>query len=181
MKCLHWLTKSRWYRTSYILFRLRLNDPRNHQFGSPVLRISLTEVVSRVSPARLPQFVKCHLLLPKTLHVMLYWFRDCAHHTAGFVMFAKIALLRIFLIIIPVFPILPIVWTCKIAQILSDGIPNLLKCCFRLGGCQSHVVSISYFFLHLLNCRLCVFDSLSCHSGLSFHMILKPILLLFIA
>jgi len=104
IKCLQWLLKCRQRRTGCIVFSMGLNESQNIQFGSPVLLISLTEVVGHVSPARLRQLVKLDLFLPKTLHVMLYCFRDCAHHPAGFVIFAKLAQLRVMFIIILVFP-----------------------------------------------------------------------------
>jgi len=111
---------------------------------------------------------------------MLYCFGDCAHHPARFVIFGSLADLRIILIIILVFPILPIVGTCKIAQTLSNGNEHLLKCSFILGGCQSRVFSISHFLLLLFNCCLCVFNSVSCHSSHPFHIVVNQFLLLFI-
>jgi len=115
------------------------------------------------------------------LHAILYCFRDFAHHPAGFLIFPNLAPRKIIFIIILVFPILPIIGTCNIAQTISDGVEHLLQSCFRLGGCQSHLLSISHIILLLLNCCLCVFNLLCCHSGLSFHIILDPFLLLFVA
>jgi len=135
IKSLHRLTISHRRRTDCIILPFRFNDSRNLQFIHSVLQISLTEVVGCVSPSWLRQFVKLHLLLPKTLHATLYHLRDFAYHPAGFVIFAKLAQLSIFLIIILIFPILPIVGTCKITQIISNGVQHLLKCCFRPCGC----------------------------------------------
>jgi len=112
---------------------------------------------------------------------MLCCFRDCAHHPAGFVKFTKFAPCWIISMIIVAFPILPIVGTCKIPQTISDGIQHLLKCCFRLCGCQSRLFSISDIILLLIYCCRCVFNSLSCHRGLCFDIILNPFLLLFVA
>jgi len=180
IKNLYRLTKCRWWWWRCLIYRLRFNDSRNLPFGCLVHPIILMEVVGRGSPAWLRQFVKLHLLLPKTLRAILYRFSDCAHHTARFVIFPKLALCRIFYIIIFVIPILLNVGTCNIAQTISDGVLHLLRCCFRLGGCQSRLFSISHIILHLLNCCLRIFNSLSCQSGLSFHIILDPFLLLFV-
>ena len=180
INCCLWHTKCRRCRTGWILFPSRLNDSQNLQFGSQVLLICLTEVVGRVYSASLCQVVQLYLLLPKTLHAMLYCFGDCGHHPAGFIIFTKLAQLRIFFIIILVFHIIPIVGTWKITQTIADGVQYLLKCYFRLGGCQSRVFNISHCFLHLLNCCLCFFNLISCHSGLSVRIILDPFLLLFI-
>jgi len=91
IKSLHRLTNCHQCGWRCIIHLSRLNDSRNLPFSGPVLLISLTEVDSRVSPAWLHQFVKLHLLLPKTLHVLLYCFRDWAHHPSGFVIFDKLA------------------------------------------------------------------------------------------
>ena len=64
-------------------------------------------------------------------------FGDCANHPARFIIFAQLAKLCNFLIIILVFPILLIFGTCKIPQTASNNIQLLLKCCFRLCGCRS--------------------------------------------
>jgi len=140
--------------------------------------MSVAEVVGHVSPAQLRQFVKLHLRQLKTIRAMLYRFGDCAQHPAGFAIFGQLAQLRIFFIIILVFPFLPIVWNCKLAETISNGVQHLLKCCFRLSGCQSRLFRISHIFLLLVNCCLCVFNLLSCHSGLSILMILNQFLLL---
>jgi len=114
-------------------------------------------------------------------HPMLYHFRYCAHYEAGFIIFTQLTQLRIFFIISLVLPIVTIVATPKGAQIITHGVQHLLKCCFWLCGCQSHVFSISHIFLILLNCCLCVFNSPSCRSGVTSHIILYRFLLLFIA
>ena len=181
IKSLHRLTRCRQCRSGHIIFRLRLNPSWNLQFGHPVLLISLTEVISRVSPGRLCQFVKLHLVLPTTLHAMLYHFGDWPYHLAGFVIFTQLPLLRTFFIMILLFPILLSVGTCKIARTISDGVEHLFKCCFRLGCCQSRHFSVSHIFLLLPNCCLCIVNSLSCHSGLSIYMILDLFVLLIVA
>jgi len=109
---------------------LGLNDGRNPQSRCAVLLICFTEVVGCILPSHLCQFVQLHLLLPKPLHAMLCHFADCAHHPAGFVIFAQLALLCPFIILI--FPILPIVRTCKITQTVSDSLHHLLKRLFGL-------------------------------------------------
>ena len=74
-----------------------------------------------------------------------------------------------------------IVGTCKIAQTIAKGVQQLLTCCFGLGGCQSHLFGVPHIILLLFLCCLCIFNSLSCHSGLTFHIILDSVLLLFAA
>jgi len=76
----------------------------NPQMNSAVHLISFMEVVGCVRPSWLCQFVKLHLLQLKQLHVLLHQFGDCAHHPAGIVIFAQLAQLCIFIILI--FPIL---------------------------------------------------------------------------
>jgi len=61
-----------------------------------------------------------------------------------------------------------------------DCIQHLFKCHFWLSGGQSHLFNIAHFFLLLLAYCLCVFNSLSCHRSLSLHIILNPLLCLFI-
>jgi hypothetical protein len=131
------------------------------------------KIVGCIPPSRLGQLVKSHLLLPKTLHVVLYRFSDCTHHPARFIIITELAELWIFFIIFLVFSILLIIGTCKIAQTVSDRIQHLIKCCFRLPSCRTPVCS-SRYILHY--CCFCVLNSLSCHSGLSLHNILDPFL-----
>jgi hypothetical protein len=76
-------------------------------------------VAGCILPPWLSQFVELHLLLPKFLHKLLDRFGDCSHHPAGFVIFAQLALLSLFVILI--FPILPIVGNCKITETVSDS------------------------------------------------------------
>jgi hypothetical protein len=102
-----------------VILCLRLDNGWNTQFSGAVLLISFREVVGCILPSQLSQFVELHLLLPKSLHVLLERCGDCAHHPAGFVIFAQIALLSIFIILL--FPIVPIVGTCKITQTVSDS------------------------------------------------------------
>ena len=180
MKSLHRLTKCRrcWWRC--IIRHLRLMNSWNHRFGPPILLIPPMEVVGCITPAWLRQFVKLNLLVLEMLHAMPYRFRDCAHHPARFVIFAELGPRRIFFLIILVFRILLMVGTYKITQTIADGGQHLMKYRFRLGGCQSRLFSIYHIILPLCYCCLCVFDSLSCHSGLSFHIILDTFLLLIV-
>ena len=158
---------------------MRLNNRRNPQFECAVLLISFTEVVCCILPSRLGQFVELHLLPPKPLHALLYCFGDCAHYPAGFIVFAQLALLSIFIILI--FPILPIVGTCKITQTGSYSNQCLFKRLFGLSGRQSRDFSMRHIVLLLLNRCLCVFNSVSSPSGFSLNIILNPFLFPFIA
>jgi len=151
-----------------------LHTCQNLQFSHPELHIYLREVVGCVPPSRLRHFVKLHLVLPKALHAEQFRFGDSAHHPARFIIFAQLAKLSIFLIIILVFPILLIFRTCMIGQTVSNSIQHLLKCCFRLCGCRSCLFNIPQMFLLLHNRCLRVLNSRSCHCGLSIHIILNP-------
>ena len=118
IKSLHKHTKCRRHWWHWIVCCLRLNNSRNLQLGCPILLIPLTEVVGCVSPRWLCQFVKLHLRLPKMLPEILYCFRDFAYHPAGLVIIAQLAPLRIFLVIILIFPILPIMPSSELARSL---------------------------------------------------------------
>jgi len=107
IKSLHCLAECHRCEWGCIIICLRLNNIQNLHFCPSVLLMSLTEVVGWVSPAWLGQFVKLNLRPPEMLHVMLHHFGDCAHHPAGFVIFAQLAQLWILFIIILIFPILP--------------------------------------------------------------------------
>ena len=157
-------------------FCLRLHNCRNLQLSRPVLHISLTEVVDRVPPTWLGHFVKPHLLLPNALHAVLYHLGDFAHYLDRFVIFAQLAMLYIFFIIILLIPIILIVGSCKMAQTVCDSIQYLLKSYFSLCGCRSCLFNISHIFLLLHHRCLCVLNSLSCHCGLSIHIILDSCL-----
>jgi len=113
------------------------------------------------------------------LCALLYHIGNCAPHPAGFVIFAQLAKLGIFIILN--INIHLIVGTCKITQTISDSNHHFLKCCSRLCHCQSCVFAISLIFLLLLNRCICVFNSHFCHSGVSLDIILDPFLFLFIA
>jgi len=117
--------------------------------------------------------------LPQSLHVLLYCFGYCAYHPAGIVICTQLA--RLWILIILIIPILTSVRTCKFAQTISNSYHHLLKRFFRLSGCQSRIFSISYYFLLLLNRCLCIFNSLSCHTGFSLNIILNQFLFFFIA
>jgi len=126
----------------YLVF----NNDRNVQFSSPILYISLTEILGCVPPSGLCQLVKPHLRLPNTLHAVLYCFSDCAHHPARFSIITQIAKLCIFLIIFLVFHIAFIVETCKIPQTVSDSIQHVFEECFGLSGCRPRTFSSSHIF-----------------------------------
>jgi len=102
------------------------NDCRNLQFCCPVHSISFREVVGRLPPSWLCEFVKPHLLLPKSVQAVLYWFRDFAHHPAGFVIFAQLAQLCIFIIFLMI-SVLMLVGSSKIAQTVPDTSQHLFK------------------------------------------------------
>jgi len=173
-KCCRW-----WCGCSQVC--MGLANSRNVQFSRHVLHISLTEVVGRGPLSRLGELVKPHLLLPKALHSVLYCFGHCSHHPARFVILAQFAMPCILFIIILVFPILLIFATCKITQTVSHSIQHLLKCYFRLCGCQSSLFNITHMFLLTHYRCLCIFNSLSCHCGLLLHIILYAFLCLFFA
>ena len=158
---------------------LRFNNSQNPQFGCAVLLLSLTEVFGCVPPSRMCQFVKLYLLLLEPLHAMLDHFRYCAHHPAGLVIFAQLAQLCLFIILI--FPIIPIVGTCNIAQTVSDSNHHLVKWFFGISGRLSWVFIRLCNFLLLSNCCLCSLKSLSCPSGLSLNIIVDPFVFLFTA
>jgi len=178
VKTVHTLTKCCRCKCHWIIVLLQLIDSRNSHCRCAVLLISFTEVVGSILPSQLCQFVKLHLLLRKPLHALQYHFGDCAHHPAGFIIFAQLALLCLFIFI---FSILLIIRTCKITQTGFDSNHHLLKSLFRLPVCQSRMSSILYIFLLLLNRFLWVFNSLSCPSSFSLNKILNPFLFLFIA
>jgi len=172
IKTLHKLSKCGGSTCRFILIHLWFNNSQNPQFGCAVLLISFTEVIGCVHPSRLCQFVKLHLLLLKYLHALLDHFGYCAHHPAGFAIFAQLALLCLFIILI--FP------TCNIAQTVSDSHYHLMKRFFGLSGHQCRVFRRLCSFLLLPNRCLCVFNSLSCPSGFSQNIILDLFLFLFI-
>ena len=154
---------------------LRPDNHLNFPFSCPVLHISLMKVVGCIPQSLLGQFVKPLLILPKTLHAVLYRFADCAHHPTRFVIITEIAKLSIFFMIFLVFPMLLIVGTCKIAQTVSDSIQHPSKRCFSLSSCSSYIVQL------LPDRSLWVLNSHSCYSGLSLNKILDPFLILYIA
>jgi len=158
---------------------VRFDDDRKSQFGHAVLLISYTDVVCCIPPSWLFQFVKLHLFLPKPLHMLLYYFGDCAHHPAGYVICAQLTHLCILIILF--YHILLIVGTCTIAQTCSDVIEHLWKHYLELSGCQSRGFSFPHIFLLLINRCLCIFNPLSCHSGFSLNMILDSCLWFFFA
>jgi len=179
VKTLQKLSNCCQYRCRCIKIRLLLNDCRNLQSRFAVLLISFMEVIDCVLPSRLCQFVELHPRLRNPLLVLLHHFRNCAHHPAGFIIFAHLALLCLCIILI--FPILPIVGTCKITQTVSNSNHHLQKCLFRVSVGQSHVFSVPRIFLLLLNRCLCIFNSLSCPSSLSLNIILDPFFFVSIA
>jgi len=143
---------------------LWLDNRRNLQFVSPILHYSLTEVVCCVPTSRLRQFIKLHLLLPKTLQAVVYCVGDCAHHPARSIVIPQLAEHCIFFIIFFLFPILLIVRTCMIAQTVSNSIQHLFQRCFGLSGCRHRGFSRSDIFPLLRNRCLRILNSLSCNS-----------------
>lgn len=88
---LHSLSKSCWCRHSYNVVRLHLNICHQPQFGCTVLHISLTEVISRIPPTWLGQFVKHYEILVKPPHAVQLHFGDTAQHPAKFINFTPLA------------------------------------------------------------------------------------------
>jgi len=173
------LSECCWCKCSRIIIRLWYNDCRNHQFRCAVLPVSVTETVSWVPPSRLCQFDKLCLLLPKALHTLLYRYVDCAHHPAGFIIFAQLALLCLFIMLI--FPIIPIFGTCKIAQTVSDIHNHRLKHPFGLSGCQFRASCCPCAFQLLPVRCLCICNSRSCQSGFSLNITVDSFLFVFIS
>jgi len=161
-----------------IIIRLGCRVCRNPKRGCAALLISFMDVADCVLPSRLCQFVKFHQLLPISLHVLWYWIGDCAHHPAGIVIFAQLALVCLFIILI--LPILPIVETYKITPTATDSNHHLLRCLVGHCRCQSRVFSFRCIFLLLLNRCLFVFNSLSCPSSFSRNLIVIPFFCLLI-
>ena len=156
------------------------------QLPEPSIQSSQTSCLSHGSsrphpPSRLSRIVKPHLPQRNILHSVQYRFADCAYHPARFIIFAKLAKLYIFFIVILVFPILLIFRSCMIAQNVNDNIQHLCKCCFSLSGFQWYLLNLSHMFLLLHNRCLCILHSLSCHCSLSIPIILDPFLCVFIA
>ena len=160
---------------------LRHHHCLNLQCTCRVLHVSSTEAVGCVPPSWLQQFVNHHLVLLNALHAVLYRFSDYAHHPARFIIFAQLAKLSIFLIIILIFPILFMFGTWKIAHTVPISIQHLLQCCVRLCCCQSCLVNVPPVVLLLHDRCLCILNSLSCHCGVSIHIILDPFVIFFVA
>jgi len=106
IKRLHKSSKCHLCRCSCNFVHLQFNNCWNHQCRCAILLISFTEVVGRIPSTRLGKFIKLHLHLPNSLHALMYCFGDCADHPARFVIFAQLAQICIFIILI--FPILQI-------------------------------------------------------------------------
>jgi len=170
VKTLDTLSRCCLCRCGCIIIWVQFNDCQYHQIGCAVLRISFPEVVSCVPPSRLCEFVKLHLLLPKPLNALLYRFGDCAHHPAGLIIFAQLALLCLFIILI--FPILPMVRTSNMTQTVSSSNYHLLKSLFGISVRQSRISRFPCFFLQLPNRCVCLFNLLSCPSSFSHNIIL---------
>jgi len=181
MKSLRLLFKCCWCRCGYNHLCSRCNDRPNLQCGQHVHHICRREVVNRIHPFRLRQFIKPYLVLPKSLFELFDQFGDCAHHPAGSIIFAQLAPLWIFFIVVLIFSILLIIGTCKITQSVSNNIQHLLEWFSGLSCCQFRLFSISHIILLLLKRCLYIFYSLPCHSGFSIHIILRPLHILIIA
>jgi len=179
VKTLHKLSNFSWCMWGCIIVRLRLNDCWNRQFRCAVHLFSCTEVVGSILPFPWCRLVKLHLLLLNSLHALQHCFGDYAHHPAWLVIFAHLALLCLFRILI--FPILPIGETSDLAKRLSNSNHPLMKSYFRLCCHQCRVFSYLSIFLLLPHRCLCIFNSLSCPSGFSLNIIRIPFLCLFIA
>jgi hypothetical protein len=67
---------------------LQLNECQNLQLPCLVPRISLTAVVGQILPSQFHKFIWVHILLPKTVNVLVYGVGDCAYDPAEFVIFA---------------------------------------------------------------------------------------------
>jgi len=119
VKTVHTISKCYRCRCGWVTIHVQDNDYQNRSFRCAILIISFTEVVGCVLPPQLCQFLKLHILQPKPLHVLLYHCGDCAHHPAGFVIFAQLALLGLFITLM--IPILTSVGSYKITQTISDG------------------------------------------------------------
>jgi len=157
-----------------------LNQYPNLQFICSVLLATFTEVVGHVSQTLLSEFVNSNLLLRKSVRVVLYRCGDCTHPPSGFISFAQLAqrcICNNFLVILALF----IAGTSKITQTIFNSIPHLLKWFFWRSGCQFYIFTISDIFLLLLNPSLCVVNFLSSHSGFAVHIIINPLVFLFIA
>jgi len=175
---LHMLLKCCQCRCRCVIIHLQLNYCLNPQFRCAILRISFRAVVSCVLPTRLCQFVKLYLLLLKPLQALWYHSGDCANDPAGFVIFAQLAMLCLFIIFI--FPSLPIVGTCKITQTVSNRNHHLLKSLFGLSVRQSGFFNFLHIFLLVLNRCLCVLNMVSCPSDFSVNIMLDWVVFLFI-
>ena len=159
------------------MIRLQLINCGNPLFRWALVRIFVMEVIGGVLHFRLCLYLKLHLFLPKHLHAMLCHLSECAHHPAGFILFAQLALLCLFIILI--FPILPVIETCIMTQTVSDSKHHLQKHLFKHSVSQSGTFSLPCNVLFLLNRGLCVFNLLSCPSSFSLNLIINPFLFLF--
>jgi len=158
-----------------------LHNCWNIEFSPPVLYISLTAVVGLVPTSPLRQIVNPYVLLLKTLHAMLYHFGTCAHCPASSVNIALLLRQHCIILIMLVLPILNIIRTCKIAQTVSDSIQCHLRYGVRLSGSCWRVLKICHIFLLMRNFCFIILNSLSCHCGISLHIIHNPFLWLSVA
>lgn len=125
VKSLHMLSRCCVSSCPCTIIRLQFNNSRNLHVYSAIFPVSFAEVFGCILTPRVCQFVKLHLFRPTSLHALLYRSRDCAHHPAGFAIFAPLGQLCIFIILICL--ILLLIGTYKIAQTVSEGNQNLLK------------------------------------------------------
>jgi len=172
VKTLHRLYNCCGRRCCCIMICLQLKHSRNPQCWCAVLHISFTKVIGWILASRLWLFVKLHLLLTEPLPALLRHVGECAHHPARFVIFAQLALLCLFIILI--FPILPFIRTCKITQTVSDSNNHNVESLSGHSVRRSRIYNSPCIILLLLNCCLSVFNSLSCPSGLSLNLSLDP-------
>jgi len=173
-KCCRWCCGCR-------IVCLGLDSCRNLQFGHHIVHISHPDIFCHIPSSQLCQFFKPHQLLPNTCHVVPNSLCTCVHHPTGFIIFAPLANLGIFLIIYCVFIIHLIIASWKLAQTVSDRSPDFQKCFFRLCGYRSCLFIISCFFRLLNNLYYSILTFRSCQSSSSIHIIIDPFHLHFIA
>jgi len=116
----HELSKCCQWRCGSNIIDFWFQDCGNTQFSCAVLLVSFMEVVGLISQSRLCHVVNFHLLLAKPLYMLLDHFGGCAHHPAGFIIFARLAPQHCNFIIL-IFAILHIVRTSKMAQTVFDS------------------------------------------------------------
>ena len=156
------------------------------QLLEPSIRLSHTSYISHTCkrqrpPTRLGQFINPHPRLCKPSQAVHYRVGNSAHHPAWFVILTEFAKLSIFFIIFRVIRMLLIVWTCTIAQTVSNRIQHLQDWFLGHCRCRSHRFSITDIVVLLNRHFLCAVNLLSCHISLSIYIILDSFLFFFCA